>query len=62
MRADLGSIYNEYLHIASAAVTRGDKAAALYCLKQALRAANACLDHKQYRAKVMRAMNYVRAL
>lgn len=62
MRHDLGTIYNEFLHVASDAVKRGDKDAAMYCLKQAMRAANSCHEHKHYRGKVMRAMNYVRAL
>lgn len=62
MRHDLRTIYNEFLHCASDAVKRHDRSAALYCLSQALRAANSVKDDKTYRRKVMRAMNYVRGI
>jgi hypothetical protein len=62
MRIDLATSYNEFLHAASDAVKRGDKFTAMACLKQALRAANACHTSSRYRSKVMRAMNYVRCI
>jgi hypothetical protein len=62
MRPDLANVYNEFLHAASSAVARGDKFTAMACLKQALRAANACHTSTRYRGKVMRAMNYVRCI
>ncbi|MBR1173881.1 hypothetical protein JQ617_07940 [Bradyrhizobium sp. KB893862 SZCCT0404] len=62
MRPDLRTIYNEFLHVATDAVTRGDKQAAMFCLKQAMRCANTVHDDKTYRRKVMTAMNYVRSL
>jgi hypothetical protein len=62
MRADLRTIYNEFLHIATDAVTRGDKQAAMFCLKHAMKCANTVHDDVTYRRKVMRAMNYVRSI
>jgi hypothetical protein len=62
MSRDLANAYNEFLQAASVAVSRGDKFTAMACLKQALRAANACHTSTHYRRKVMRAMNYVRCI
>lgn len=62
MRIDLATVYNEFLQAAYAATARGDKSTAMACLKQALRAANACHTSSHYRSKVMRAMNYVRSI
>ena len=62
MRADLLTIYNEFLHVATAAVARGDKHAAMFCLKHAMRCANTVHGDVTYRRKVMRAMNYVRSI
>ena len=65
MRQDLAQAYNDFLTVAAEAVKRGDKHAAMFCLKHAMRAANAAhLPHasSHYRSKVMRAMNYVRAI
>lgn len=62
MSRDLASVYNEFLQAAACAVARGDKNTAMACLKQAMRAANACHHNRHYRSKVMRAMNFVRAI
>jgi hypothetical protein len=62
MSRDLATVYNEFLHAAAAAVSRGDKHTAMACLKQALRAANACHTSSHYRRKVMRAMNFTRCI
>ena len=62
MRHDLRTIYNEFLHCASAAVLRRDKRAAIFCLSQAMRCANTVTGNAVYRKKVMRAMNFVRGL
>jgi hypothetical protein len=62
MSRDLANAYNEFLQAAAVAVTRGDKFTAMACLKQALRAANACHTSSHYRRKVMRAMNFTRCL
>jgi hypothetical protein len=62
MSRDLANAYNEFLQAASALSERGDKFTAMACLKQALRAANACHTSTHYRRKVMRAMNYVRCI
>lgn len=62
MRPDLANVYNEFLLASAAAVARGDKFTAMACLKQALRAANACHTSTRYRSKVMRAMNFVRCI
>lgn len=62
MPRDLATAYNDYLLTAMDAVRRHDKDAAMFCLKQAMRAANACHHNRHYRSKVMRAMNYVRSI
>jgi hypothetical protein len=62
MRSDLRTIYNEFLHAASAAVVRGDKQAAMFCLTHAMRCANTVHDNPNYRSKVMRAMNFARRI
>lgn len=61
-RHDLRTMYNEFLHVATDAVKRGDKRAAMFCLSQAMRCANTVKGEAVYRRKVLRAMNYVRAL
>lgn len=65
MRPDLANAYNDFLNVAADAVRRGDREAAMYCLKQAMRAANAAHEpyaSRHYRGKVMRAMNYARSI
>lgn len=62
MRMDIRDTYNAALHAASDAIRRGDKAAAMFCLGQAMRCANRVHDDKRYRRAVMRAMNYARRI
>jgi len=62
MRADLRTIYNEFLHCASDAVARGDKPAAMFCLSHAMKCANTVHGNSDYRRKVIRAMNYARRI
>lgn len=62
MRPDLRTLYNDFLLTAMDAVRKHDKAAALFCLQQAMRCANTVHDNSMYRRKVMRAMNFARSL
>lgn len=62
MRADLRTIYNEFLNVAAEAVRRGDRQAAMFCLSHAMKCANTVHDMPIYRSKVMRAMNYARRI
>lgn len=62
MRNDVRDLYVEFLHCAADAVKRHDKAAAMFCLSQALRAANSVHGNSHYRRAVFRAMNFARRI
>jgi hypothetical protein len=61
MPVDIRTTYNEWLMSAQAAVRNGDKAAAMFCLKQAMACANRTRDTR-YRSAVLRAMNITRGI
>ena len=62
MRHDIRTIYNEFLHCASDAITRRDRQAAMFCLSQAMRCANTVQGNAAYRKAVFRAMSFARRL
>jgi hypothetical protein len=61
MRPNVHTLYVEFLHSAAERVKAGDKLAAMFCLQQALRAANSAHDSR-YRRAVFRAMSFARRL
>jgi hypothetical protein len=61
MRPNVHSLYVEFLHCAAERVKAGDRIAAMFCLTQAMRAANTAHDAR-YRRAVFRAMSFARRL
>lgn len=62
MPTDLRSTYTEWLMSAQSAVEARDKAAAMFCLGQAMRCANRVHDDARYRKAVLRALSFTRRL
>jgi hypothetical protein len=56
------TLYVMHLSAAAEAVRRRDRAAAMFCLKQAMACANKAHDDTRYRRAVLRAMNYARCI